>query len=134
MNLFCDLLRSMHAASEFLPRSAPLRRTQLWRCSIAALLCSCSSGVPPTLAQVNSCNVIVQFVPAVQDAADNALLTELSTQAAATIHYEHALGGNQHLLAVSASDAQGCSRAVTALQRDPRVILAQLDTRKRAHH
>ncbi len=134
MSPFYDLLRSMHAASEFLPRPAALRRTHLWRCAIAALLCCACAGVPPTLAQVNSCNVIVQFVPAVKDAADHALLTQLSTQADATIRYEHALGGNQHLLGVSASDARGCSRAVTALQRDTRVILAQLDTRKRAHH
>ena len=106
----------------------------LWRWSIAVLLCTSCSGTTATHAEANSCEVIVQFIPAVRDAADARLLSELSKQAGAPLRYARALGGDQHLMSVSLSDPLGCDRAVTALKRDSRVILAQIDTRKRAHH
>jgi hypothetical protein len=123
----------MQLTSEFLPRLSVVRRTHLWRHSVAALLCSSCAAGQPTVAPTDACNVIVQFIPAVHDAADTGLLRELSNEAGAPIHYEHALGGDQHLLKISAATAAGCDQAVTALKQDSRVILAQVDTRKRVH-
>ncbi len=97
------------------------------------LLCSACSGPQPAIAQAISCRVILQFIPAVHDATDTALLAQLSDETGIQIHYDHALGDNQHLIDMSAANALACERAIAALKADSRVLMAQADTRKRVH-
>lgn len=76
--------------------------------------------------------VIVRFQSGL-DPSDKALLRQLGLRIHATLTYDHAIGGDQHVLQLSSAQSD-CGQAITALQRDAQIITAEPDSMKRATH